>query len=201
MTTKGILELEVCHMPSKLKLHPGAFWIELRRDLDWTATRFRLNCDAIWIELQRDSDWTATHFELRGRLYFPEVKIGQKWVKNWSKKNSAKTTNLILVRWFCGKKLIFSLGIPLTYHIFQCQSLLRAEGTHPWLLAIGTGTSTGVWLLDYFPACLTALSHSEWSQTVGWPDHHTAGLKHTRTVTAIQKTRLLDNELWSNQTI
>jgi hypothetical protein len=50
---------------------------------------------------------------LRGRLYFPEVKIGQKWVKNWSKKNSAKTTNLILVRWFCGKKLVFSLGIPL----------------------------------------------------------------------------------------
>ena len=114
MTTKRILELEVCHMPSKINLHPGAFWIEPRRDLDWTATRFGLNCDAIWIELRRDSDWTATHFELRGRLYFPEVKIGQKWVKNWSKKNSAKTTNLILVRWFCGKKLVFSLGIPLS---------------------------------------------------------------------------------------
>ena len=86
-----------------------------RRILDWTSTRFGLNCDAIRIELRRDSDWTATHFEMRGRLYFPEVKIGQKWVKNWSKKNSAKTTNLILVRWFCGKKLVFNLGIPLKY--------------------------------------------------------------------------------------
>ena len=92
-----------------------------RRILDWTSTRFGLNCDAIWIELRRDLDWTATRFGLNCDAFWVEREALFSRGENWSKmgeklveKNSAKTTNLILVRWFCGKKLVFSLGIPLT---------------------------------------------------------------------------------------
>ena len=47
-----------------LRLDLDAIWIEPRRDLDWTATRFGLNCDAIRIEPRRESDWTATRVGL-----------------------------------------------------------------------------------------------------------------------------------------
>ena len=43
-------------------------------------------------------------------------------------RKNAQTTNLILVRWFCGQKLVFNLGIPL--NVFLDARRCPWQGAH-----------------------------------------------------------------------
>ena len=73
-----------------------------------------MNPGALPIEPQLTLKWTPTNFEMNpGALFSKFKKTNKKINLSKTKTKTRKASNLKIYLLFCGKKLIFSLGIPL----------------------------------------------------------------------------------------